>query len=87
MSKIIQGGAQATPSGTFKTKKALKDAVKAKPANVYLYATSNMGPKFNGLVSELPDGVTFLVIGPDPYNSRDWYANIKRSARGGFTVS
>jgi hypothetical protein len=84
---IIQGGAQAAPSGVFRTKKALKDAIKATPAKVYLYATSNMGPQFNGLVTELPDGVTFLVVGPDPYSRRDWYANVKRSRRGGFTVS
>ncbi len=73
----INGGCEG-----FKTKSALKIAVKSDPSAVYFYCTSPLGQTFNGKVSDMPEGVTLQVVGPDPYNNRSWYASIKRGPRG-----
>lgn len=64
------------------TKAALRQAVKAQPEKVYAYSTSPLGPQFRGPVSQLPEGTTLTVAGPDPYRSRKWFASIKRSPVG-----
>jgi hypothetical protein len=76
----IQGGAYIP--GPKKTKGALKAAIKANPDAVELYATSNMGPQFADVASKLKVGDEFLVVGPDPYRKRDWYATVKMTANG-----
>lgn len=81
----IQGGADF--DAPRKTKMAFKAAIKEHPEDVYLYATSNMGPQFSGRASVLPDDVEFLVVGPDPYSKRDWYANVKVGVKGKLVVS
>jgi hypothetical protein len=58
------------------TKKALKDAVKDNPASVWFYGTSPMGPACPRTLAELAPGTTLTVAGPDPYNSRKWYASV-----------
>lgn len=69
------------------TKAALKAAVKADASQVTFYSTSLVGGQlFDGPVSEMPEGATLSVVGPDPYNSRKWYASIKRGPKG-ITVS
>lgn len=60
------------------TKKALREAVKGDPARVLVYGTSVFGPQFGGAVSDLPEGTSLSVVGPDPYNNRRWYATIER---------
>lgn len=76
----VQGGA-AFP-GTKNTKTALKAAIKEDPSKVRLYCTSEMGPQFSDTADKLPEGVTFNVVGPDPYRRRDWYASVKRGRNG-----
>ena len=49
----------------FKTKKALREAVGARPRFV---ETSIMGPEYNG------DGL-YTIVGPDVY-SRKWFATV-----------
>lgn len=61
------------------TKAALKQAVKDDPSKVRAYGTSDLGPQWSGRVSDLPEGYTLSVTGPDPYRSRKWYASIKRT--------
>lgn len=72
----------------LKTKKALKEAVKADPAQVFFYSTAGFHGEttFSGPVSEMPEGVTLQVVGPDPYSKRDWYASVTRKA-GKIVVS
>lgn len=79
--EFIQGGANFPVEGN-KTKTALKKAIKENPSGVTLYATSDMGPQFNGPASSLPEGTTFNVVGPNPYTKRDWYASVKRGRNG-----
>lgn len=82
----VQGGADFTCLGK-KTKTALKKTIAENPHSVYLYATSSMGPQYSGPADMLPEDMEFLVVGPDPYNKRDWYASVKRGVRGKLTVT
>lgn len=58
-----------------KTKKALALMVATIPHDVKLEATSILGNEYAGPITEAPAG-RFDVVGPDPYTSRKWYANI-----------
>lgn len=51
----------------FKTKKDLKAGIGREPRFI---ETSLFGPKYQG------DG-SYVVVGPDPYNNRRWYATVK----------
>lgn len=82
----INGGARDVYRGPILTKAALKAAVKAYPADVEFYSTSELGATFNGRVSEMPADAVLQVCGPDPYANRRWYASVKRTAKG-LTVS
>lgn len=87
-----QGGAKFTeiglqPAQNLKKKKDLKDAIKNVPGNVQLYSTSAFDNEWSGLASEIPEGLTFNVVGPDPYTDRNWYASVKRNSKGAVTVS
>ena len=78
----INGGVR-----NLRTKKSLKDAVKADPTAVTFYSTGMFGDQFNGPVSDLPVGATLTVVGPDPYSKRDWYASVTRNGKGTITVT
>lgn len=84
MSKtIVQGGATfRIAPGKKPTKAALKQALKENPQGVVLYATSSMGSQFNDTADKLPPNTDFIVVGPDPYNKRDWYANVHQGRNG-----
>jgi hypothetical protein len=62
-----------------KSKKALKEAIRDTPDKVTFDGTSGMGPQFSGGVANIPVGATLAVTGPDPYNARNWYANVSQS--------
>jgi hypothetical protein len=87
MSQHIQGGADFTSQNGKKTKTALKAAINIDPGAVHLYATSNMGPQFRGPAADLPDDAEFVVVGPDPYTKRDWYATVKKGVKGNLVVT
>ena len=79
---FYQGGADFPGP---KTKTALKKAIKDEPGTVGLYNTSMFGG-YTGPASELPEGSSFNVVGPDPERSRIWYATVKMN-KGRVTVS
>lgn len=58
----------------FASKKALSESVKAGQI-VFLEATSMFGNEYDGVLDHAPDG-TYYVVGPDPYKSRKWYAQV-----------
>jgi hypothetical protein len=58
----------------FKSKKALKEAIAA-GQTVYFTDTSAFSNRGTIGVAELRAGD--MVVGPDPYRQRNWYANIK----------
>lgn len=61
-----------------KTKKALREALKADPRSVVFDNTSDMGPQLVGINgANVPVEYTLQVVGPDPYTKRNWYASVK----------
>jgi hypothetical protein len=69
---------QGDGSPRCKTKKELKELCKESPEKVLLNSTSAFGNGFSGFATELPEGTTFTVVGPDPFRDRRWYANVVR---------
>jgi hypothetical protein len=65
-----------------KTKKSLREALDAEPDRVHIEATSVFGNEYDGPASGLPDGATVYIVGPDPFRSRNWYANLSRGKDG-----
>jgi hypothetical protein len=63
-----------------KTKKALREALKADPTAVEFDSTTAIGPHVGGRFTAqhtVASSDTLQVCGPDPYRSRVWYASIK----------
>lgn len=58
----------------FKTKKAFREAV-ASGAFVELADTSAFNPR--GVIGVADLRPADVIVGPDPYTKRDWYANVK----------
>lgn len=69
-----------------KSKKQMKEAIMEDASRVRLEATSLFGNDYDGPVSEMPVGRMAFVVGPDPYTSRKFYANIERLANGKIVV-
>lgn len=68
------------------TKKALREAVKAAPRDVFLEETSHFENEYEGWLSEAPEG-RYSVVGPEPARSRKWFAAIRWSeAKDGWLV-
>lgn len=61
------------------SKAALKRALANDPAAVRFDATTAIGPRvgaeFTG--DALPEGVRLVLVGPDPYQARNWYGNVE----------
>lgn len=85
--KFVQGGARVKLEGKNFTKTLLKARIKEDPSKVMLFSTSNMGPTFTDSADKLPVGVKFLVVGPNPYSKRDWYATVKVGRNGKLVVT
>lgn len=70
---------------TFKTKKALKDRIAEVGADrVGVFGTSIFGNETAANVAELPDGA--VIVGPNVYNDRKWYANKVTKSDGTITI-
>jgi hypothetical protein len=69
-----------------KSKTALKAAIVAGDEVVFDKTSA-----FDGAGSltphNIPHGIVVSVVGPDPYTSRKWYANITRTLDGKVKVS
>ena len=81
MSYVNVGAKNRSDGSDIPTKVALKRAIKENPDNVVLYGTSDFTP-FTGSAVNCVVGVKYSVTGPNPYNRRDWYATIERTAKG-----
>ena len=57
------------------TKKALRELVKESPERVTFYDTSAFNNKGEVGVADLSP--IDVIVGPDPYTKRNWYANVK----------
>lgn len=69
------------------TKKALKTALAVDPSKVTFDTTSGFSARETISAYDLVAGVSYSVVGPDPYTSRKWYATVKLNAAGAITVS
>lgn len=67
--------AKDSEGGNFKTKKSLREAV-ARGEVVFFTDTSGFNNRgtLTG-ISGLRDGD--MIVGPDPYRARNWYANVR----------
>jgi hypothetical protein len=81
----VQGGARTGSGQNFKTKAELKRAIAAHDA-VQLYDTSWPAAAARMWARELTQDLEWIVIGPDPYHDRKWYATVKRNSKGNLTV-
>jgi predicted esterase YcpF (UPF0227 family) len=71
----------------FASKKALKDAIAARGAdNVGVFGTSMFGSETATTIAELA-GTSAVIVGPDVYNDRRWYANVIRKSDGTITIT
>lgn len=60
------------------TKAALKRAVADDPHRVRVLSTSPLGQVYDGPLPGAPEDTTLVASGPDPFNDRRWWANIKK---------
>lgn len=71
----------------FPTKASLRRAVLEDPAQVYAFGTSLFGDELSGSVAEiLQKRESILIVGPDVYRKRSWYANVTRDRSGRIVV-
>lgn len=84
--KMFQNVGARTASNLMdiRTKKALKELIATNPTNVLLYSTDAFGPESlaKWTADKLDIGTKYSVVGPNPYNSRKWYATVERTATG-----
>lgn len=59
----------------FKTKKALREAYADDPTQVEFADTSAFNPR--GVLNGAELTPIDVIVGPDPYRDRRWYANVK----------
>lgn len=82
----VNVGAKELPGKKdFPSKAALKRAIQADPTKVYFYPTSDFAGN-PGTVDILDKGVKYSVVGPNPYNSRKWYATVEITQSGQIKV-
>lgn len=61
----------------FATKSKLVEAVRLGTKDVYFFDTSMFNPT-DYHVSDLPEGKSINVVGPDVYHKRNWYATVSK---------
>lgn len=59
----------------YPTKKALREAVKLNPEDVVFFDTSAFANNGTVTIDQLKP--SDVIVGPDPYGRRSWYANVK----------
>jgi hypothetical protein len=82
----INSGAQDLNGQRIKTKRALKAALAADPSSVRFDATALNASGQIYRADELGFGDSLMVVGPDPYTSRKWYATVSRDLDGKIKV-
>lgn len=92
MTTWINAGAKTTTGENFKTKTALKKALKEAPQAVVFNTTGNF-PNAEETVtaSELDwrprsKDEAWQVVGPDPFTDRKWYATVTVNRLGNLVV-
>lgn len=79
----VNVGALSRDGVRYPSKKALREALKADPSEVIFDPTSILGPITESICGDsIPQGVKLSVCGPDPYESRKWFATAEWTAAG-----
>lgn len=83
----IQGGARFD-GAPVRRKGDLRRLVAEDPSQVVFLNTSAYGDKTPITMAQIPEGHYLIVVGPDPYNDRKWYAQVRLNKQTGkVTVS
>jgi hypothetical protein len=80
----INVGAKNRDGVRYASKKALRTALAEDPSEVLFDRTSYLQDHLPAVFcgDALPDGATLVVAGPDPYEKRNWFANVVQTASG-----
>lgn len=71
----------------FASKKALREAVEEfGAAAVRIKGTSAFGNENADTIADLAGDTAAVIVGPDVYNDRRWYANVKVKKDGTITI-
>lgn len=71
----------------FQSKKALREAVEKRGAAlVKIKGTSTFGNETAETIADLAGNTAAVIVGPDVYEDRRWYANIKVKKDGTVTI-
>lgn len=77
----VNVGVELVTGGEITTKRELTRLVAEMPSEVVLYGTSGFNGWPRHRADDLPLGVRFSVVGPDP-RTRRWYATVERTDKG-----
>lgn len=74
---FVNVGAKDRDGRRFRTKRALREALDFAPSEVLFDCTEHHTSALPMYCADsIPTGVRLVVVGPDPYRKRDWYANV-----------
>ena len=59
-----------------KFKKDLRNAVANDPSTVWFESVGGLFSSFSGGVDDIPDGTVLIVVGPNPWQDRRWFATV-----------
>jgi hypothetical protein len=80
-------GVHGPDGNDIPSKTKLKQYMKDTPGLVVFYDTSAFSPEMEKTGQTLTEGKKYAVVGPNPYNSRKWYATVIRTVDGRTLVS
>ena len=79
MQGLYVRNSSVSPLRRPKSKKEVRELVATNQLrNVVIEATSLYGREYQGPLADAPDG-TYTICGPDPYQKRSFYLNIKKA--------
>lgn len=74
---FVNVGAMNRDGRRYRTKRALREALADAPSEVLFDTTEhNTSALTHYCADSIPTGVRLVVVGPDPYKRRSWYANV-----------
>jgi hypothetical protein len=77
---FVNVGAKNRAGERFKTKRALREALEDAPSEVLFDPTSwhSGSAQIDICADSIPRGLRLVVVGPDPYSHRQWYAQVSQ---------
>lgn len=69
-----------------KSKKQIRESLQSQSDKINLEATSLFNNERDGSILEMSPGESVLIVGPDPYTDRRFYAKLIRRNDGSFKL-